>query len=150
MDINLEIFKLQKSRLLRNVLEVKDFEAAIENILSLNDVQFIRDLCSGFDDQTENQEVMFGLVHAIEDFDGKEGLFELAKAIPSMLPNAKEWAIILNYRILNDNPSRILFIEVLKILDASVRDVIVQILKEIKLEDPVTFGASVDEVLSSL
>jgi hypothetical protein len=31
-------------------------------------VKLVKDLCSGFDDQTEDYEVMFGLVHVIEDF----------------------------------------------------------------------------------
>jgi hypothetical protein len=150
MDIKTEILKLQKSRLLRNPLEINDFESAIENIVSLKDVSLTKDLCSGFDDKTEDHEVMFGLVHAIEDFDGEEGILEMIKAIPSMLPHAKEWAVTLNYRTLNHEPSRKLYIEGLKNVDVSVRNTIVQILKEIKSEDPIRFEALVNEVLSSL
>lgn len=150
MDINAEILKLRNNRLLRNKLEVNDFESAIENIVSLNNAKFIKDLCSGFDDRTEDHEVMFGLIHAIENFEGEEELLEMAKAIPNMLPHAKEWAIILNYRILNHEPSRKLYAEVLKKVDASVKDTIVQILREIKTEDPARFENTANEVLSSL
>lgn len=150
MDVKAEILKLQRSRLLRSILEVNDFESAIENIVSLNDDKLIKDLCTGFDDQTEDHEVMFGLIHTIEDFEGEEGLLEIAKAIPSMLPHAKEWATILHYRILNHEPSRRLYTEVLEKVDIAVKDTIVQILKEIKTEDPARFEVSANEVLSSL
>lgn len=150
MDVKAEVLKLQKCRLLRNTSEVNDFESAIENIVSLNDAKFIRDLCTGFDDKAEDSEVMFGLIHAIEDFEGEESLIETAKAIPYMLPHAKEWAVILNYRILNHEPSRKLYIEALKKVDASVRGTIVEILEEIKSEDPVRFEDSVNEVMKNL
>jgi hypothetical protein len=114
MNIKDEIQKLQKNRLLKNKNEVHDFEEAIENILSFRDVKLVKDLCSGFDDQTEDYEVMFGLVHVIEDFTGEEGLYEMAKAIPDMLPRAKEWVTVLHYRILIDDPSRELYTKVLK------------------------------------
>jgi len=119
MDIKSEIQKFQQNKLLRNSNEINAFELAIENIVSLKDVKLVKDLCSGFDDQTEDHEVMFGLVHAIEDFEAKEGLFEMAKSIPSMLPHAKEWATILNYRVLNHEPSRKLYIKVLSKLDST-------------------------------
>lgn len=150
MDIKTEIFKLQKNRLLRNATEVNEFESAIENIISLKDVKLVKDLCSGFDDQTEDHEVMFGLVHAIEDFEGEEGLLEMTNAIPSMLPHAKEWATILNYRILNHEPSRKLYVNVLKKVNKSVKDIVIGILKNIKLEDLARFENSVNEVLSSI
>jgi hypothetical protein len=150
MDVKTEILKLQNSRLLRNTHEVNDFESAIENIISLKDVKLIKDLCSGFDDQTKDHEVMFGLVHAIENFEGEEGLLVMANAIPSILPYAKEWATILNYRILNHEPSRKLYVNVLKKVDKTVKDVIVDILNEVKTEDPARFGNSANEVLAAI
>ena len=150
MDLNTEILKLKNNRLLRSKLEINNFESAIESITTLNNASLIKDLCTGFDDQTEDSEVMFGLIHAIEDFEGEEGIFEMAKAIPNMLPHAKEWAKILNYRILNHEPSRKIYAEVLKKVDGLAKDTIIQILYEIKTEDPIRFEVTVNEVLSSL
>lgn len=150
MDIQAEILKLKENRFLRNALEVNNFENAIESIVSLNDVNLIKDLCAGFDDQTEDDEVMFGLIHAIEDFDGEKGLLETAKAIPGMLPHAKEWATVLNYRVLNHEPSRRKYGDVLKKVDVTTKDLIVKILNDIKEEDPARFETSVNEVLSAL
>lgn len=150
MDIKAEVQILQQNRLLRNVNEVQNFEKAIENIMSLKDIKLIQDLCTGFDDQTEQHEVMFGLLHAIEDFEGEEGLLEIAKAIPIMLPHAKEWAVILHYGILNDGPSRKQYGKILSQVNLLVRNTIIGILKEIKAEDPDRFENSVDEILSSI
>jgi len=150
MNIKDEIQKLQKNRFLRNVNEVHGFEEAIENIISVQDVVLVRDLCSGFDDQTDDHEVMFGLIHAIEGFEGEEGLFEMAKAIPEMLPHAKEWATTLHYRILNHAPSRQLYAKVLKRVNLKVKNSIVEILKEIKAEDPGRFESAVNELFSNM
>lgn len=150
MDVKLELRKLQQNRLLRNSNEVHAFELAIENIVSLKDVNFVKDLCSGFDDQTEDHEIMFGLIHAIEDVEGEEGLFEMAKAIPSMLQHAKEWATILHYRILNHEISRKLYVKVLLRVDPTVKETIIGIIKEIKDEDPTRFGNSANEILTNV
>jgi hypothetical protein len=150
MNIKDEIQKLQQNRLLKNVDEVHDFEEAIENILFLKDVRLVKDLCSGFDDQTNDDEVMFGLVHAIEDFEGEEGLLEMAKAIPDMLPHAKEWVTTIHYRILNHEPSRELYTKVLTKVNLKTKAIIVGILKEIKDEDPERFENSVNQILSGI
>ncbi|MDF2904203.1 MAG: hypothetical protein K0S25_1841 [Bacillus sp. (in: firmicutes)] len=150
MNLNEEIQKLQKNRLLRNVNEVHDFEEAIQNIISLQDVNLVKDLCSGFDDQTNEHEVMFGLIHAIEEFEGEQGLFEMAKAIPDMLPHAKEWATILHYRILNHAPSRQLYAKVLTKINLRAKNIIVGILKEIKNEAPERFESNVNELFSNM
>lgn len=150
MDIKSEIQRLQQNKLLRNSNEINAFELSIENIVSLKDVKLVKDLCRGFDDKTEDHGVMFGLVHAIEDFEGEEGLFEMATAIPSMLPHAKEWATILNYRILNHEPSRKSYIKVLSKVDSTIKDTIIGIIKEIKDEDPARFENSSNEVLTNI
>jgi len=93
---------------------------------------------------------MFGLLHAVEDFEGDEGLLEIAKAIPIMLPHAKEWATILHYGILNDEPSRRQYGKILSQVNFFVRNTVIGILKEIKDEDPEQFEKSVEQVLSNI
>ncbi|TYQ15359.1 UNVERIFIED_CONTAM: hypothetical protein Cloal_1803 [Acetivibrio alkalicellulosi] len=44
MDLKTEILKLQKSRLLRNTVEIIDFESAIENIISFKDMNIVQEL----------------------------------------------------------------------------------------------------------
>lgn len=74
----------------------------------------------------------------------------MAQAMPSMLPHAKEWAKILNYRILNHEPSRKLYIKVLTKVDSVTKETIVAIVKEIKEEDPTRFENTGNEVLENI
>lgn len=86
-------------------------------IMQEEQVESIRGLCSAFDDKTEQEEVMFGLVHAVEYLGREKNVIEIAKSISIMLPHAKEWAILLHCRILNDEQVRGQYAEALLQLD---------------------------------
>jgi len=150
VDIKIELNRLKQNRLLRDKNEFDNFEEAIENLAIVTDNWIIKELCEVFDDSTEDEEVMFGLIHLVEDFQGEEGLLETVKAIPNMIPNAKRWAKILNYRILNDDSSRMLYLKTLKKLDKTTVKVIVDLLEEIKSEDPQQFRDFIDEILKNI
>ncbi len=149
-DIKIELNRLKQNRLLRDKNEFDNFEEAIENLATVTDNWIIKELCEVFDDSTEDEEVMFGLIHLVEDFQGEEGLLETVKAIPNMIPNAKRWAKILNYRILNDDPSRMLYPKILKKLDKNTVKAVVDLLEEIKSEDPQQFKDFIDEILKNI
>lgn len=142
-----EIEKLKKNRLLKTRDEFFAFEEAIENLANVDDPKIIGELCKCFDDNTEDEEVMFGIVHIIEDFQMEEALLEIAKAIPDMIKNAKGWVKIINYRILNDTLARKIYKKVLNIINTNNRKIIVDVLQEIYNEDEIRFGVYIDEVL---
>ncbi|MGD7049723.1 Imm30 family immunity protein [Rossellomorea marisflavi] len=141
--------KLIDNRLLKNEEEFTAFEQAITSILDLKDLNHIRNLCMGFDDKTENDEVMFGLIHAIESydefFDSEQSLKELAESLPYMLPHAKEWAKTLHKRILNHEPSSKEYKKVISTADDSIKEMVLQVVNEIKERNPRRFETSVDE-----
>ncbi|MBU3134568.1 hypothetical protein KPL40_19355 [Clostridium gasigenes] len=146
-QVKKELEKLKNNRLLRNREEFINFEEAVEVLADVRDCKIIVELCKCLDDNTEDEEVMFGLVHLIEDFDEKEGLLEFAKAVPEMLPQAKRWVKILHYRILNDVPSRRIYKSVLKDLDYNNNQVITKVLYEIADENGGEFGEYIHEIL---
>ncbi|MBB6624500.1 Imm30 family immunity protein [Clostridium gasigenes] len=146
-QVNIELDKLKNNRLLRDRDEFINFEEAVQNLSNVRDPKIIIELCKCLDDNTEDEEVMFGLVHLIEDFDEKDGLLELAKAVPKMLPQAKKWVKILHYRILNDAPSRRMYKSIFKILDDSNKEIIKSILLEISHEDNAEFSGYINEIL---
>ena len=81
-------------------------------VIEYNDVSVITDLCLVLDDETEQFEVMFGLIHGIESLyknNIEEGLVCIAKAVPKMINSAKEWVEILHYRILNHPQVRLAY-----------------------------------------
>lgn len=65
MDKESYIKVLKENRKLKNDNEIEIFEDAIEKLLETNDVKC---LYCGFDNDTEEEEVMFGLVHAVESY----------------------------------------------------------------------------------
>ncbi|MRX74014.1 hypothetical protein GJU40_17935 [Bacillus lacus] len=151
MDILVELTELKNNRLLRDESEVEKFEKSIENILDMEDVKNIEILCQGFYDLTENDEVMFGLIHAIESYDkivsSEISLKVLADSIPKMLPHAKEWLKILHKRILNREPSRNIYKEIIPTLNNDIQKYIVSQLNSIKERNPSRFEESVNTIL---
>lgn len=151
MDIKDELTKLYNSRLLRNTEEIEVFENAIQKIVELQDSKLISKMCRCFDDKCEDIEVMYGLVHAIEIFEGEEYFEQVIIATKDMLQTAKMWVRTIYYGILNDEPSRKIFINVLKNkVDNSNRTMVISLLEQIKDEKPKIFTDSVNEVISSM
>ncbi|WP_397538202.1 Imm30 family immunity protein [Rummeliibacillus pycnus] len=154
MDILVEHTELKNNRLLRDENEVEKFEKSIENILVMKDVKHIEILCQGFDDLTENDEVLFGLIHAIESYDNivssEVSLEVLANSIPKMLPHAQEWLKILHKRILNHEPSRNVYKKIIPTLDNDTQEFIVSQLTSIKEKNPSRFEESVNSILDFL
>lgn len=97
--------ELVNNRTLKNRSEIEKYENAVNKILRRNDVNDIGVLVQGFKDDTEEDNVMFGLVHAIDYYkDISEidvNMEILAKSIYKMRGEAEEWANVLLYRILN-------------------------------------------------
>ncbi len=148
MDINHETQKLIKNKMLKNPREIRQFEQCIADILNMNKVEHIQNLCSGFDDATEHDEVMFGLVHAIESYEKNFGsklpLLMMAKALPNMLPHAERWAIILHKRILNHEPSKNMYIEVVETNEPITKEIVFRLVNDIKKENPEKFELVLD------
>lgn len=149
-EINNKLKKLKENRLLRNKDEFINFEQAIAELSDVTDYEVIRGICEAFDDNTEDEEVMFALVHFIEDFEGEQGLLETAKSIPYMIDNARRWAKILHYRILNDDSSRVMYAAVVRRVDSKTKNIVIDMLNEILNEDPKEFKQYVTEVLDKL
>ncbi|MCU5733541.1 Imm30 family immunity protein, partial [Bacillus pacificus] len=83
MDIKSHLKRLYDNRLLENENEIRDFNESLMEVIEYNDVSVITDLCLVLDDETEQFEVMFGLIHGIESLyknNIEEGLVCIAKA----------------------------------------------------------------------
>lgn len=153
MDVKSELNKIYTNRLLQSQEEIDAFEEALGNLICLEDNSVITELCMGFDDDTEQYEIMFGLVHGIEHLykeNIEEGLYLIALAIPSVIDRAREWMEVLHYRILNHEQVRIIYGSVLSKLDDRTKEIIINLLGDIKSEDPNMFSNSVDEVLKAI
>ncbi|TMV50638.1 hypothetical protein FE783_08055 [Paenibacillus mesophilus] len=152
MNINNKTQELIDNRLLRTHHEIQQFEQAISSILEMNEVDHIKNLCLGFEDATENDGVMFGLIHAIESYDKTFGLEiplkRLAESLPNMLPHAQEWAKTLHRRLLNHDLARRIYAEVISSVDGSIQDIVFRLVNEIKNRNSQKFGTSVLDFVS--
>ena len=96
---------------------------------------------------------MWGLIHTIEylsELSPKESLKLQINAIPANIEKCSESIEIMHFRILNHDEYRKLFAEVLKEVNVQVQETIVNLLKDIKNEDPVKFKDKVEEVKTIL
>ncbi|OFD56168.1 hypothetical protein BWGOE4_32350 [Bacillus mycoides] len=150
MDTQEYVKRLYDSHLLQNENEIREFNESCIRVIECNDVSVIPDLCLVFDDDTEQFDVMFSLIHGIESLyenNIEEGLKYIATAAPSMMSGAKDWVEIIHYRILNNPQIRTVYGKVLSQFNPSITSGIKELLLEIKNEDPDIFSESVNEVI---
>ena len=143
------IEQLYNSRLLRTREELEEFEESLKEISKEIQENDIPELCKVFDDQTENEEVMFGLIHFIENFPDKEYLYYIGMCSPNM-KDGYEWAMILNKRILNNEKSLKMYPEVISNMKNDYKRKILELLINIKNENPIRFGKKVDYVIENV
>ena len=125
-----------KSKKLRNNHEIEKYEQSIEQLINHNKLE---ELYLGFDDNTEDDEVMFGLVHAIESFYEEVGeeeyFFIFINQIKMIYRESKEWIKLMTVRILNDIESRNEFIKIFQKSKQEDKDFIINLMKDIELDN---------------
>lgn len=146
MDNQIHIDRLFQARKLASSQEYEAFEAsliALQDKLQMSDIS---KLCQVFYDDTEDEEVMFGLVHFIEQFPRDEYLKCIAMCTPDMT-DAHEWAMILNKRILNCQEYFAQYTEIITALEKPDQTKIINLLMDVKGDHPDRFGEKVDHIL---
>lgn len=125
-----------KSKKLRNNHEIEKYEQAIEQLINHNKLE---ELYLGFDDNTDDYEVMFGLVHAIESFYEEVGeeeyFFIFINQIKMIYRESKEWVKLMTVRILNDIESRNEFIKIFQKSNQEDKDFIINLMEDIELDN---------------
>ncbi|MDY7006710.1 MAG: Imm30 family immunity protein [Cyanobacteriota bacterium] len=93
---------LQENRLMKTPQEINIFEETLEKIAQNPNDNNLKDLHLILDDNCQHPEIMFSLVHFLEDFDLQKQIQALIEVIPQLMNAAPEWAKIIHYRIIND------------------------------------------------
>ena len=94
---------LRENRLMQTQQQVTDFENALAEIADNPDEQNLSAYHLVLDDQCQQPEVMFSLIHFLESFDIEEQIAVFIKVVPQLMINAPEWTRIIHDRILNDS-----------------------------------------------
>nr|WP_293095756.1 Imm30 family immunity protein [Okeania sp. SIO2F4] len=93
---------LQENRLMKTPQEIKIFEETLEKIAEHPNDDNLKDLHLILDDNCEHPEIMFSLVHFLEDFELQKQIQAFIELIPQLMNAAPEWTKIIHYRIIND------------------------------------------------
>lgn len=147
MDKNALINRLFVVRKLSSQKECEEFDLCLMELEKIIDVEDVGNTLKIFYDETEQHEMMFGLIHLIEQFDGKQYLNQIAKYSPDM-SDGHNWALCLNIRILNHAPSQKMYGNIIKKLSSQEQRKILNLLLEIKCDNEQRFGTCVDEIIA--
>lgn len=106
--------KLIDNKAMATNIQIELFEDVIEEIIEEKEIDDILILVKGFDNDTEDEEVMFGLVHAIDEYDGIFGMEKCASYLLNGFKymannNADYWIDIFMIRILNSDEARVAY-----------------------------------------
>ena len=111
MEVRDPLLRLGEARLMRTDAEVAQFIAALDELAGRRQQADLPGLHQAFDDQTKHPEVMWSLVHLIEEFDDQAGVNALMAALPKMIPTARDWMKLLVIRTLNSDAGRPLLVD---------------------------------------
>lgn len=114
MSLPAVIATLRQIQLERREDYVARFEDGLADVAELDDPTCIVMLCSFFDDDEEFDELMFSIIHTIENFDDATYASELVKAAPSLCAKSSRWASIVFMRILNSQSSTTALVSALR------------------------------------
>ena len=99
--------ELVSNRKMETSDQIDLFEQALNEIFAKRDFNDFESLINGFDDKTENEEVMFSLIHALEYFAENKGgevyINKILSCLKLLNPHALDWAELLMLRIINDD-----------------------------------------------
>jgi len=93
---------LRENRLMQTEEQVATFENALAEIAENANEQNLSKYHLILDDQCQQPEVMFSLIHFLESFDAEKQIAAFLEVVPQLMINAPEWARIIHNRILND------------------------------------------------
>jgi hypothetical protein len=141
---------LYDNRLLRTELECEQFEQALEGLAGDTEDAVIQQIFKVFDDDTEQKEVMFGLVHFLESYQMEMYLTQLLESLPELLETGRNWAIILIQRILGDDIYRKDFADIAAGMPLGIKRCLAFLLEEIKEDKPRLFERRANSILGKL
>ncbi|GGA03408.1 Imm30 family immunity protein [Okeania sp. KiyG1] len=121
---------LQENRLMKTPQEINLFEETLEKIAQHPSDDSLKDLHMILDDNCQHPEIMFSLVHFLEDFDPQKQIQAFIEVIPQLMNSAPEWAKIIHYRIINDESACKLYQNSLELANQKTPHFLYQLLLE--------------------
>ena len=146
MDNSIQIQQLINSRKLSSTEEYVLFEGALQALQMSITIDDIAEICKAFCDDTKDKEVMFGMIHLMEQLQGEEYLKKLAICTPDMR-DAHDWAMTLNKRIINSQKYFEKYIEIIVELEKEYKEKILKLLLDVKNDNHKRFAEKIDMLI---
>ncbi|WP_410877851.1 Imm30 family immunity protein [Myroides sp. DW712] len=151
-DLALQLFT---TRLLTTEEEVEQFEEALTLLYQQEKIEHLPLFLSVLDDRTEQEEVMYGVLHAIESYVSTLGFSKyielILAAMDSFQEQAEEWQELIFLRMIN---SEACFDDLLRIVShqqkEELREELRLIFLRITQRNEAKFGAPCSLLLSAL
>ncbi len=121
---------LQENRLMKTPQEIDLFEETLEKIAEHPNDKDLKELHLILDDNCEHPEVMFSLVHFLEEFELQKQIEAFLEVIPSLMTTAPEWTKIIHYRIINHESTCKLYQNSLELVNQKTPHFLYQLLLE--------------------
>jgi hypothetical protein len=134
MSKNPRIAVLEANRLMRSPGEVVAFEQALTELAENPNSADLPELHLILDDDCQQPEVMFSLIHFLESFDLQEQLQAFIQVLPRLVRRAAKWVAILHTRIMNDAEAQVAFEEILQCMNNQQQDEICQLLSLVSVK----------------
>ena len=127
--------------------EIERFEKVIESIIEVKELEDISILVKGFENETEDEEVMFGLVHSIDEYDEIFGMENCASYLLDGFKyminnNADYWIDIFMIRILNSDEARAAYENVLREKGTVIKSIVRNSINRLVEDDKEAFYES--------
>lgn len=142
------------NRLMLSYEQTELFEEAMNKLFEELDINDFEIYLKGFDDNTQDEELMFSIVAGIEYIMKTEGIEvyirKLLDNIKTLQPHAYEWSETLILRLINWDSSFNILKNEIKIIDDKTSAILEKILNNLILRNPENFEAKGKELLAVL
>lgn len=146
--------QLRQNKLMNTYEQIGEYEDAVDSLFNKNNPDCIYSLINGFDDNTENHEVMFSNLHGIEYFSKSIGLEKYIDIIIPLLKvlqiDAYDWSKTFYLRLLNSDDAFNLIFDKIEGFEKQERQIIRTLTKELIDEDSTRFGTKGKQILGLL
>jgi hypothetical protein len=139
---------LNANKFMRSDEEAMNFDFALAELALHPNREYLPALYLVLDDRCEQHEVMYGLIHFLESFEIKDQLQAFIDTIDRLIFNAKEWAMIILYGIINEDLSRNLYAKMLHSTNFQNRDLCTTLLQEVAANESPPLSSRAESVIS--
>lgn len=149
------ISQLIENRVMSSDKQVKLYQEAVENLFNEEEeINLVDVLIMRFLDETQNHEVMYSTLHAVEYFSKKDGLrsyvLKIIPLIKLMETEAYEWSETLFSRLVNNGEALNILIKELHNLKQIDKEYLIKLMKNLSERNPNRFEEKANLVLSRI